>query len=73
MSASAVADCVAKLEALRTAGGEIAGGMDNQGNPVNIVNATAMSYELCIQTCGHGPSFRAWSIFSQRLRSVVVV
>ncbi|KAJ7488090.1 hypothetical protein FB451DRAFT_1226406 [Mycena latifolia] len=67
MSSPVVADCLAKLNALRAAGGDIAGGMDNHGNPVNIVNATAMSYALCIQTCGHGPSFRAWSIFSQRL------
>ncbi|KAJ7661854.1 hypothetical protein B0H17DRAFT_1337114 [Mycena rosella] len=61
-----MADCLAKFKVLRAAGGQETGGMDNHGNPVSIVNATAMSYALCIQTCGTGPIFRAWSIFSQR-------
>ncbi|KAF7352142.1 hypothetical protein MVEN_01177400 [Mycena venus] len=32
----------------------LVGGMDNRGNPVNIRNATAMAYGLCLETCGGG-------------------
>ncbi|KAJ6589768.1 hypothetical protein B0H19DRAFT_924057 [Mycena capillaripes] len=66
MSSPVVADCLAKFRALRAVGGDEVGGMDNHGNPVSIANATAMSYALCIKTCGTGPTFRAWSVFSQR-------
>ncbi|KAJ7612000.1 hypothetical protein DFH06DRAFT_1243856 [Mycena polygramma] len=62
----ATADCLAKFKALRAAGEQVNGGMDNHGNPVSIDTATAMSYGLCVATCGRGPSFRVWSIFSQR-------
>ncbi|KAF8206843.1 hypothetical protein K438DRAFT_1904917 [Mycena galopus ATCC 62051] len=39
--------------------------MNNHGQPVNVANATAMSYALCVQTCGRGPHFRPWDVFSQ--------
>ncbi|KAJ7257662.1 hypothetical protein C8J57DRAFT_1721033 [Mycena rebaudengoi] len=60
------ADCLAKFLALRGGGQPVAGGTDRLGNSVEIVNATAMTYHLCVKTCGSGPSFRAWNIFSQR-------
>ncbi|KAJ6612511.1 hypothetical protein B0H10DRAFT_2051911 [Mycena sp. CBHHK59/15] len=43
------------------------GGTDNQGNPVNdTVNATSITYELCIQACGSGGAAFSWSPFSQQ-------
>ncbi|KAJ6605675.1 hypothetical protein B0H10DRAFT_2076583, partial [Mycena sp. CBHHK59/15] len=49
------------------------GGTDNQGNPVNdTVNATSITYDLCIQACGSGaapsPGPRSWD----NLMSVVL-
>ncbi|KAJ7789093.1 hypothetical protein B0H14DRAFT_2945877 [Mycena olivaceomarginata] len=40
--------------------------MNNHGQSVNVANATAMSYALCVQTCGTGPHFHSWNVFSQR-------
>ena len=31
------------------------GGRDNHGNPVDISNATAITYELCLAACGADP------------------
>ncbi|KAJ7653297.1 hypothetical protein DFH06DRAFT_531204 [Mycena polygramma] len=42
------------------------GGMDNYGNPVNISQATAITYELCKTACGTGPEPFVWIIFSQQ-------
>ncbi|KAJ7799197.1 hypothetical protein B0H14DRAFT_2530083 [Mycena olivaceomarginata] len=66
VSSSVVADCLAAFDSLRAAGGEIEGGTDNHGHPVNIANATAMTYALCIHTCGAGFRLNPWSLFSQR-------
>ncbi|KAJ7260746.1 hypothetical protein C8J57DRAFT_1636862 [Mycena rebaudengoi] len=60
------ADCLAKFLDLRAAGQSVSGGTDRLGNPINIANATGMTYDLCVKTCGSGPSFRPWNIFSQR-------
>ncbi|KAJ6553485.1 hypothetical protein DFH09DRAFT_1166747 [Mycena vulgaris] len=65
-TATAAADCLSKFKTLRDAGGDKEGGMDNYGHGISIANATAMSYALCVETCGFGPSFRPWSVFSQR-------
>ncbi|KAJ7473552.1 hypothetical protein FB451DRAFT_1468457 [Mycena latifolia] len=41
------------------------GGRDNQGNLVaNITEATAITYDLCIQACGSGCAAFSWSLFS---------
>ncbi|KAJ7327535.1 hypothetical protein DFH08DRAFT_710349 [Mycena albidolilacea] len=66
MSSSVAADCLAAFNRLRAAGGEIEGGTDNHGHPVNIANATAMTYALCVHTCGTRSHFRPWGVFSQR-------
>ncbi|KAJ7134707.1 hypothetical protein C8R44DRAFT_433145 [Mycena epipterygia] len=43
------------------------GGTDNQGHPVSdIRNATAITYELCVQACGSGGGAFSWSAFSQQ-------
>ncbi|KAJ7112476.1 hypothetical protein C8R44DRAFT_710993 [Mycena epipterygia] len=65
LTSIAIADCLTKFKNLRDAGGPESG-LDNQGNPVSIANATAMSYALCIETCGASFSPRPWSVFSQR-------
>ncbi|KAJ7216598.1 hypothetical protein GGX14DRAFT_442128 [Mycena pura] len=44
-----------------------AGGTDSHGNPVaNITNATAITYQLCVQACGTGSGALSWSSFSQQ-------
>ncbi|KAK7018898.1 hypothetical protein R3P38DRAFT_1277701 [Favolaschia claudopus] len=60
------ANCLSEFLNLRQAGGEVEGGTNNKGQPVNIANATAMTYDLCIRTCGSGPHINPWSVFSQR-------
>jgi len=45
------------------------GGRDNHGNPVDISNATAITYELCLTACGAGPEPFQWSVFSQQFSS----
>ncbi|KAJ6592629.1 hypothetical protein B0H19DRAFT_920809 [Mycena capillaripes] len=50
----------------------IVGGMDNNGNHVNIRNATAMTYGLCLKTCGSGiwdigGAWYRWQQFSESL------
>ncbi|KAJ7702649.1 hypothetical protein B0H17DRAFT_1127599 [Mycena rosella] len=66
-------DCSSKFEQLRQGMfGFIEGGMDNLGHPVNITDATAMSYDLCVSTCGAGiwdvPGGQSarWLTFSRR-------
>ncbi|KAJ7342854.1 hypothetical protein DFH08DRAFT_925191 [Mycena albidolilacea] len=52
-------DCFSRFMTLRAEpSNSIVGGRDNHGNPVNIRNATAMTYDLCLKTCGGG----IWSI-----------
>jgi hypothetical protein len=45
------------------------GGRDNHGNPVDISNATAITYELCLAACGVGSEPCRWSVFSQQFSS----
>ena len=42
--------------------------MDNHGNLLDpsATNATAITYDLCLTHCGHGPSGFKWSVFSQQ-------
>ncbi|KAJ7144534.1 hypothetical protein C8R44DRAFT_657908 [Mycena epipterygia] len=50
-----VGDCWSRFQQLRQGLlGSIEGGKDNHGNPVDIMNATAMTYALCVKTCGTG-------------------
>ncbi|KAJ6551672.1 hypothetical protein B0H19DRAFT_1264320 [Mycena capillaripes] len=43
------------------------GGMDNTGRPIsNISQATAISYDLCVEACGSGSEPFVWNIFSQQ-------
>ena len=42
------------------------GGTDNQGHPINVTLATAITYDLCITACGTGPEPFVWSTFSQQ-------
>ncbi|KAJ3722034.1 hypothetical protein DFJ43DRAFT_674249 [Lentinula guzmanii] len=43
-------------------------GIDSSGNPVqNLLDATAMSYELCVVACGGGPEAFNWFSFSYQL------
>ncbi|KIJ48706.1 hypothetical protein M422DRAFT_162327, partial [Sphaerobolus stellatus SS14] len=45
------------------------GGTDNNGNPVNIANATALTYQLCLRACGGDQEPFSWSVFSSQLAS----
>jgi hypothetical protein len=46
-------DCFSRFMTLRAEpSNSIVGGTDNHGNPVNIRNATAMTYDLCLKTWG---------------------
>ncbi|KAJ7198831.1 hypothetical protein GGX14DRAFT_373797 [Mycena pura] len=43
------------------------GGLDNFGHPIiNVSEATAISYDLCVKACGSGPEAFNWNIFSQQ-------
>ncbi|KAJ7260724.1 hypothetical protein C8J57DRAFT_479257 [Mycena rebaudengoi] len=66
LARSSQANCLAKFLDLRDGGKLVTGGTDRLGNPVDIANATGMTYGLCVKTCGSGPSFRPWNIFAQR-------
>ncbi|KAJ6592640.1 hypothetical protein B0H19DRAFT_1010213 [Mycena capillaripes] len=51
----ASADCFSNFMELQTGPSDsLNGGLDNYGRPVNIRNATAMTYALCLKTCGSG-------------------
>ncbi|KAJ7100436.1 hypothetical protein C8R44DRAFT_834778 [Mycena epipterygia] len=46
-------DCASRFQQLRQGLlGSIEGGTDNNGNAMAITNATAITYALCVQTCG---------------------
>ena len=45
------------------------GGTDNHGYPVNVSDATGMTYSLCVRACGSGQEPFQWSIFSQQFSS----
>jgi hypothetical protein len=39
------------------------GGTDNRGYPVNVSDATGLTYSLCVKACGGGPVPFQWSLF----------
>ena len=45
------------------------GSIGGRDNPVDISNATAITYELCLAACGADPEPFQWFIFSQQLSS----
>ncbi|THU93300.1 hypothetical protein K435DRAFT_967362 [Dendrothele bispora CBS 962.96] len=45
------------------------GGRDNRGKEVDVANATAISYDICVKVCGSGPEAFDWSAFSQEFSS----
>jgi hypothetical protein len=73
ISSPAAADCLAAFNNLQATGMQVKGWMNNHGQSVNVANATAMSYALCVQTCGTGPHFHSWNVFSQRFGFVVLL
>ncbi|KAJ6617543.1 hypothetical protein B0H10DRAFT_2032877 [Mycena sp. CBHHK59/15] len=55
------------LKEIQTSGKWTVGGTDNRGNPVsNISQATAITFDLCLEACGAGPEPFVWNIFSQQ-------
>ncbi|KAF5348996.1 hypothetical protein D9758_012735 [Tetrapyrgos nigripes] len=66
---SASANFTQCLQAVKNGEFGLDGGRDNKGNPVNVSEATAISYDLCIAACGSGPSPFDWSAFSQEFSS----
>ncbi|THU93301.1 hypothetical protein K435DRAFT_967363 [Dendrothele bispora CBS 962.96] len=45
------------------------GGRDNRGKEVNVSDATAISYEMCVIACGPGQEAFNWPAFSQEFGS----
>jgi len=45
------------------------GGTDNHGNPVNVSDATALTYDLCVSACGGSSEAFDWTVFSQQIAS----
>jgi hypothetical protein len=67
VSAQTFGDC---LNEIRQGLWGSAGIIDNNGNLSNdIANATAITYQLCLQACGSRPSPFQWSSFSQKFSS----
>ncbi|KAF5348997.1 hypothetical protein D9758_012734 [Tetrapyrgos nigripes] len=66
---SASANFTQCLQAVKNGEFGLDGGRDNKGNSVNVSEATAISYDLCIAACGSGPSPFVWSAFSQQFTS----
>jgi len=65
----AVVDYQRCLDSVRKGSHGTAGGRDNHGKPVDISNATAITYELCLAACGAGLGPLDWSIFFQQFSS----
>lgn len=57
------ANCLAEINSGKW--GQL-GGMNNTGHPVNISQATAVTFELCNRACGTGPEAFDWPVFSQQ-------
>jgi len=58
--------CLANLRIGTFGVGVDVGGTDNRGYPVNVSDATGITYSLCVQACGGGQEPFQWSIFSQQ-------
>ncbi|KAF9522301.1 hypothetical protein CPB83DRAFT_864690 [Crepidotus variabilis] len=56
-------DCINRIHQMPNT---TVGGTDNRGNPMIITNATAITYDLCVQECGADPEPFAWPVFSQQ-------
>ena len=61
--------CLAKVQNGTFGVGVDVGGTDNHGYPVNVSDATGMTYSLCVQACGGGQEPFQWSIFSPQFSS----
>jgi hypothetical protein len=59
-------DCLAKLQNGTFGVGMDVGGMDNHGHPVDVSNATGITYSLCVQECGARQEPFEFTIFSQQ-------
>ncbi|KAJ6551742.1 hypothetical protein B0H19DRAFT_1158747 [Mycena capillaripes] len=58
------------LQQVRNGEWGLIGGTDNAGRPVsNISQATAITYDLCVEACGSGSEPLEWNIFSQQFSS----
>ncbi|KAF9523983.1 hypothetical protein CPB83DRAFT_949095 [Crepidotus variabilis] len=42
------------------------GGTDNKGLPALVADATAITYDMCVQECGHHAEPASWTTFSQQ-------
>ena len=58
--------CLANLRNGTFGVGVDVGGTDDRGYPVNVSDATGITYGLCVQACGGGQEPFQWSIFSQQ-------
>lgn len=58
--------CLASVQNGTFGVGVDVGGTDNRGNPVDVSNATSITYDLCVHACGGGQEPFQWSIFSQQ-------
>ena len=58
--------CLANVQKGTFGVGADVGGTDNYGHPVNVSDATGLTYNLCVRACGSGPEPFQWSIFSQQ-------
>ncbi|KAF7303677.1 hypothetical protein MIND_00597100 [Mycena indigotica] len=54
------------LQEVRNGDWGLEGGRDNNGGIVNVSEATAISYDLCVVACGTGPEPFVWNNFSQQ-------
>jgi hypothetical protein len=45
------------------------GGVDYQGHPVNYLNASGITYDMCLRICGPSQEPFNWSGFSQQFSS----
>ena len=58
--------CLANVQNGTFGVGVDVGGTDNRGYPVDVYNATGLTYSLCVHACGGGQEPFQWSIFSQQ-------
>ncbi|EDR06177.1 uncharacterized protein LACBIDRAFT_328972 [Laccaria bicolor S238N-H82] len=64
--------CLAKLQNGTFGVGMDVGGTDNQGNPVDVANATGITYSLCLQACGERQEPFEFTIFSQQFSAFLL-
>jgi hypothetical protein len=58
--------CLANVQNGTFGVGVDVGGTDNHGYPVDVANATGLTYSLCVKACGSGQEPFQWSTFSQQ-------